>query len=98
MTASHTCIDPTDASGEAVLDVEFKITSDGCAAQTYGPAENCYPAEPPEFEITSAVDENGLERLHALTTDQHQAVEEEIAANFNFRQHARNERDAWSDA
>ncbi len=26
-------------------------TSPGCAAQLYGPPENCYPAEGPEFEF-----------------------------------------------
>ena len=26
-------------------------TSRGCSAQLYGPPENCYPSEAPEFEL-----------------------------------------------
>lgn len=85
--ASHICTDPTDVTRQAVLDVRFEITSYG-----YGP-DATDPGAPPEFHLTSAVDENGIERLSALTTDQHQAVEEEIATGFDFRRHARDERE-----
>lgn len=34
-----------------VADIDYRVLSWGCDAQTYGPPENCYPAEPPEFEI-----------------------------------------------
>lgn len=34
-----------------VADVDYRVLSWGCDAQTYGPPENCYPAEPPEWEI-----------------------------------------------
>lgn len=35
----------------AEVDVEVSYAvSFGCAAQTYGPAENCYPAEPDEVD------------------------------------------------
>ena len=31
--------------------VDIKVLSYGCPAQTYGPPENCYPAEGPEWEV-----------------------------------------------
>jgi hypothetical protein len=34
-----------------IADFEYRVTSWGCDAQTYGPPENCYPAESPEWEI-----------------------------------------------
>lgn len=39
------------AGFDAELRVEFTVTSWGCPAQLYGPPENCWPAEDPEFEI-----------------------------------------------
>ena len=36
---------------DCVIEFDYKITSNGCSAQTYGPPENCYPAEPMEYEI-----------------------------------------------
>lgn len=53
---------------ETEITVEYSI-SGGCAAQTYGPAENCYPAESLEVEIVSAwIDDGSVEqRLVALT-------------------------------
>lgn len=35
------------------ITVEYSVSSWGCDAQTYGPAENCYPAEPVEIDILS---------------------------------------------
>jgi hypothetical protein len=32
--------------------VHFAVTSGGCSAKIYGPPENCYPAEGPEWQIT----------------------------------------------
>lgn len=42
-------------------------------AQTYGPAENCYPAEGGEIEILSAVDQFGVD--HELTDAEHAQVD-----------------------
>jgi len=40
--------------GEDFLaEVEFRVTHWGCPAKTYGPPENCYPAEAPEWEVES---------------------------------------------
>ena len=33
---------------------EIRVTSWGCAAQTYGPAESCFDAEPMECEVVDA--------------------------------------------
>lgn len=38
---------------DCVIEFDYKITNGGCHAQTYGPPENCYPAEPMEYEITT---------------------------------------------
>lgn len=47
-----------DDEAESEVTVEYTY-SGGCEAQTYGPAENCYPAEPAEIEIVKAFDDNG---------------------------------------
>ena len=36
-----------------IADVDYDVTSYGCPAQTYGPPENCYPAEGPEWVVNS---------------------------------------------
>jgi hypothetical protein len=82
----HICTDPTDVTRDAVLDVRFQITSYGCEADATD------PGSPPEVQLTSAVDESGAERLHGLTTEQQDAIEAEIAADFDFRRHALDER------
>jgi hypothetical protein len=33
---------------KAKAEIDYCVTSYGCPAQTYGPPENCYPAEGPE--------------------------------------------------
>jgi hypothetical protein len=35
--------------------VEVEVTYLGLPAKTYGPPENCYPEEPPEYEVRSIV-------------------------------------------
>lgn len=43
-----------DDTGAVLSETELCIHylySPGCEAQTYGPAENCYPAEGPEIEL-----------------------------------------------
>jgi hypothetical protein len=36
---------------EIDVDVGFNVTSFGYPAKTYGPPEDCYPAEGPEFDL-----------------------------------------------
>ena len=48
MTVPITANGVTLCEFEAAVDIT--VTSYGCPAQTYGPAENCYPAEGPEWE------------------------------------------------
>ena len=45
---------------EAEFQLTLNCVTSGCPAQLYGPAENCYPAEAPEFE---------LESIHVLDDD-----------------------------
>ncbi|CAB4121262.1 hypothetical protein UFOVP154_64 [uncultured Caudovirales phage] len=40
---------------ELEVDVGYHVSSYGCAAQTIGPPERCYPAESAEVELVSAV-------------------------------------------
>lgn len=40
---------------DCVIEFDYKVTNGGCSAQTYGPPENCYPAEPMEYEITGII-------------------------------------------
>lgn len=39
---------------ETEIQVEIAVHAWGCAAQTYGPPESCFPGEPPEVEIVDA--------------------------------------------
>lgn len=39
---------------ETEIEVEIAVNNWGCPAQTYGPAENCFPAEAMEVEIIDA--------------------------------------------
>lgn len=50
-----------------VADIDYRVTSYGCDAQISGPPENCYPAEPPEWETNSIL----LQRDIPLTAEQH---------------------------
>lgn len=36
---------------DMIIHFEYDITYEGCAAKTYGPPENCYPAEAMEYDI-----------------------------------------------
>jgi hypothetical protein len=36
-----------------LAEIEYRVTHWGCPAKTYGPPENCYPAEAPEWEVES---------------------------------------------
>jgi hypothetical protein len=47
--------DEPDGAVTKIL-VRYRVTSWGCAAQTYGPPEDCYPAEPIEIEVVQALD------------------------------------------
>lgn len=43
-----------DKDGDGIeweISIELDCTNPGCPAQLYGPPENCYPAEGPEFEL-----------------------------------------------
>ena len=65
MTAYGTHTYTTTMQGELMLPTAFDdtlqwevsvtvtCTYPGCTAQLYGPPENCYPAEGPEFEFVS---------------------------------------------
>lgn len=80
---TYECVDPRDPDGD-LLTVEFKVTSPGCAAQTYGPPENCYPAEPMEIEIHAVRNSSGADVLAALTTEQVAAIETDIIENADL--------------
>ena len=45
MTHTHT------TEYELPITAEWRITYRGCPARLHGPPEDCYEAEPPEFEI-----------------------------------------------
>ena len=53
--------------------VDIKVTSYGCPAQTYGPPENCYPAEGPEWEVEAVYidvpEKNSEGKLVSLLVD-----------------------------
>lgn len=38
---------------DCIIYFDYTITNAGCEAQTYGPPENCYPAEEMEYELSN---------------------------------------------
>jgi hypothetical protein len=72
---------------ETEIEVEIKVHSWGCAAQTYGPPENCYPAEGAEVEIIDAwlLEEANLPNtpsiLASLTDAERERIETEFCEN-----------------
>jgi hypothetical protein len=66
---------------ETEIEVEIAVNSWGCSAQTYGPAENCYPGEPMEVEIIDAwlLDDFDKARPKLVLTD---AERERIKLEF----------------
>jgi hypothetical protein len=54
---------------EAIFDFTLTCTSPGCAAQLYGPPENCYPAEAAEFELDSVAVLDGESNPHIISVD-----------------------------
>lgn len=71
--------------GETEVEFEVAVNSWGCAAQTYGPPENCYPAEGMEVEIIDAwlladADKADAPRI-TLTDAEHQRLCDEFCEN-----------------
>lgn len=75
-----TTIERKSIQDEAEIEilVEYRVTSWGCSAQTYGPPENCYPAEPMEIEVVGAVGEFGLIELRDTEVEE---VEDWVSQN-----------------
>lgn len=71
--------------GETEFCAEISVGSWGCPAQTYGPAESCWPAEPPEFEVVDAwlvADEHRADAPRiTLTPDEEERVLTSFAEN-----------------
>ena len=75
----------TRDDGKTEVEVEIAVLSWGCAAQTYGPPERCYPAEPPEVEIIDAwlladSDNKDAPRIE-LTDAERERIEQEFIEN-----------------
>lgn len=58
--------------------VTYSVSSWGCPAQLYGPAEHCYPAESPEWDVVEVARLDTGE-VFVPTTDHEQAIEQAIA-------------------
>jgi len=66
---------------ETECEVEIEVLSWGCAAQTYGPPEKCYPAEPMECEVVQAwIGEEGGQPV-ILTAEEYDRAEAEFLAD-----------------
>lgn len=74
--------DHTRDDGETEIVVEISVSSWGCAAQTYGPAENCYPAEGLECEIVKAWLKADEDKADAPTITLTDAERERIEIDF----------------
>lgn len=72
-----------DDEAETEILVEIAVNNWGCAAQIYGPAENCYPAEGMECEIVKAwlkSDEKDAPEI-TLTDAERERIETHFAEN-----------------
>lgn len=89
--------------------IHFEVTSPGCPAQTFGPPENCYPAEGPEWEITGIDGEcwnmNSvtvwvpIEQTHSkLEAESVYAWAESLDLGDECVESAEAEREAWLEA
>lgn len=71
--------------GETEFCAEIAVNSWGCEAQTSGPAEHCYPAEPMETEVVDAwlvADENDTNAPRiTLTASEEERVLTHFAEN-----------------
>lgn len=74
----------TTLKGRDDLEIEVEFSySGGCAAQTYGPPEGCWPAEDPEIEIVKAYKTEG-EGDVVLTDAEREAIETEILEGYEW--------------
>lgn len=70
--------DFTRDDGEAVVCAEYTFRA-GAPAQSYGPAEDCYPAEADEIEVLKVTDAAG--EAVVLTTAEDARLDIEISDN-----------------
>jgi hypothetical protein len=67
-------------------EIEIRITYEytpGCPAQTYGPADNCYPAEAAEIEVIEIMNTDTGEKIeyHDLSLEQQENIRSQIRDN-----------------
>lgn len=62
LSVSAACV---GGEGEFQVEVAYDVTW-GCEAQTYGPPENCHPAEPDEVDGVSLLTVDGVRPLPDL--------------------------------
>lgn len=77
----------TRGEKEWEIKVSYRCTYKGCAAQTYGPPERCYPAEAAEFEIDDITETNcnvdePFEPTMPETEALYQLIEEQYEPEF----------------
>ena len=76
MTSAHQFVYPLELPDgtETSYNITFDLTA-GYPARLYGPPESCYPAEPPEIEITEVIDEEGEDILYTLSDEEYELIE-----------------------
>jgi hypothetical protein len=69
-------------SHTARFQIVLTCVSPGCAAQTYGPPENCYPAEAAEFELASIHLIDSAGNLHDISEELFKAIVGKLQAGL----------------
>lgn len=75
-TTAEVTLDLNDDELDVELLVDYSYAP-GAPAQTYGPAENCYPAESWDLEVNSIIRTDTGDHI-ILTSDKQQELEEKL--------------------
>jgi len=100
-TAYQTLDDYPSEGDETEIRITYEYTA-GRPAQTYGRAEDCYPAEAAEIEVIEIMDTDTREKIdyYSLSLDQQESIRYQILENHDEEDDGPDPddvRDRWQD-